>query len=448
MTKYTKEVTDRLNFILEKSALGIGPRKQGKVRDIYDAGSQLLIVTTDRVSAFDRNLASIPCKGQVLNQVSVWWFEQTKDIIPNHLVNVIDENAIMCKKCKVFAIEFVVRGYITGTTSTSMWTNYKNGVRDYCGIKLPEGLKHNQKLEQNIVTPTTKEEHHDRLISPKEIVSEGLMTQEEWNYCSEKVLQLFARGQEEALKRGLLLVDTKYELGRDENGVINLVDEIHTPDSSRYWIASTYTEKFGKGEDPDRIDKDVLRVWYSKNTDPYKDAELPPPPENLVVLLAQRYIELYERITGTEFQFPKTEIPYSNRIESNLFRFSHLFSNLVIKKVITIVGEPVRELNQYQDLLNKSGISSEEIFTRVQGNEKILAKISKCETEKKHYKLVIVVFSDDATFGYTIAQASTFPTIQQTSIPIVPRSDISSPLLFASTPLGCAISVKQILQLF
>ena len=200
-----------------------------------------------------------------------------------------------------------ISSYMTGSTSTSIWKNYANGVRTYCGHTLPEGLSKNAKLWENLLTPTTKEEEHDRPISPSEIVSEKWMTQEDLDVCSKAALEVFRFGQEVATQRGLILVDTKYEFGRDEEtGEILLIDEVHTPDSSRYWLASTYEEKIAKGEEPDNIDKEFLRLWFSTHCDPYNDKVLPEAPRDLVIELARRYITLYELITSNEFNFKST----------------------------------------------------------------------------------------------------------------------------------------------
>ena len=229
VNQYKDRISAELDNTLTETKLNSISKKKGKVRDQYDLGKSLALITTDRQSAFDRVLAAIPFKGQVLNLASAWWFEETKHIIKNHVIDVADPNVIIAKKCKVFPIEFVVRGYITGSTSTSLWTVYNNGDREYCGNTLPEGLKKNQKLEENMLTPTTKEEDHDRPISPSDIVSENWMTQEDWDYCSKKALELFEFGQKKAAEHGMILVDTKYEMGKDEDGNILLIDEIHTP---------------------------------------------------------------------------------------------------------------------------------------------------------------------------------------------------------------------------
>ncbi|MDP7557919.1 MAG: phosphoribosylaminoimidazolesuccinocarboxamide synthase [Candidatus Marinimicrobia bacterium] len=318
MTDYKKTITANLNNCLTKTNLSAGVKYGGKVRDRYELEDRLVLITTDRQSAFDRILAAIPFKGQVLNQTSAWWFEQTKDIIPNHVINIPDPNATVARKCTVFPIEFVVRGYITGSTSTSLWTVYNSGDREYCGNVLSDGLVKNQKLDTNMLTPTTKEEHHDRPISPSEIVNEGWMSQEDWDYCSGKAVELFTFGQKTAAENGMILVDTKYEMGRDEDGHIMLIDEIHTPDSSRYWLADSYEARISAGKEPENIDKEFLRLWFVDNCDPYNDKVLPDAPEELVIELSKRYIQLYEMITGKTFSFPDHEIPINNRIQQNL----------------------------------------------------------------------------------------------------------------------------------
>ena len=255
---YKARINAELNNTLTETALSSGSKRTGKVRDQYELDNKIVLITTDRQSAFDRVLASIPFKGQVLNLTSAWWFDQTKDIIPNHVIKIPDPNVTIVKKCEVFPIEFVVRGYITGSTSTSLWTVYNNGDREYCGNTLQEGLVKNQKLDTNMLTPTTKEEHHDRPISPDEIISEEWMTQKDWDYCSQIALELFAFGQVKSRQNGMILVDTKYEMGRDKNGIIRLIDEIHTPDSSRYWVANTYEDRISAGQEPQNIDKEFL----------------------------------------------------------------------------------------------------------------------------------------------------------------------------------------------
>lgn len=313
---YKKLISKNLKNCLTETNLGLPNKKVGKVRDSYETEDKMILITTDRQSAFDRILASIPFKGQVLNQTSAWWFQQTKHIVDNHVIDIPDPNVTVGKKCTVFPVEFVVRGYITGTTDTSAWMNYKNGVREFCGNTLPEGLVKNQKFETPIVTPTTKADDHDESISAEEIVSRGLMSQEDWDYVSGKALELFKFGQETAAKNGLILVDTKYEFGKDKDGNILLIDEIHTPDSSRYWIAESYEDRMTKGEEPENIDKEFLRLWFKDNCDPYNDETLPPAPDELVTELSRRYIMLYEMITGEKFEFPEGDI--NERLSRNL----------------------------------------------------------------------------------------------------------------------------------
>jgi phosphoribosylaminoimidazole-succinocarboxamide synthase len=318
-----EQVKEQMKFTLKETNFeGLGEKKKGKVRDVYKAEDKLFLVSTDRQSAFDRNLANIPFKGQVLTQTSKFWFDNTKDIIPNHIIDVPDPNVVVGKKLTVFPVEMVIRGYITGVTSTAAWTAYSKGEREFCGNTLPEGLKKNQKFEKPIITPTTKSEEHDEKISGEEIVKRELMTQEQWDFVSEKALKLFERGTEIAAKNGLILVDTKYEFGYDEQGNIYLIDEIHTPDSSRFWIKETYEGRLAKNEEPENIDKEFLRLWFKEHCDPYKDETLPEAPDELVIELSKRYIKLYEMITGNDFKAEPGDV--SERIEKNLKNAGYL----------------------------------------------------------------------------------------------------------------------------
>lgn len=318
----TAAIKAALPYCLNSTHFSYGPKYQGKVRDSYDLGDKLLLITTDRLSAFDRHLALIPYKGQVLNLISAWWFDQTQAIVPNHMLEVPDPNVMLVKKCRVFPIEVIVRGYITGTTDTSLWTQYQNGVRDYCGNQLPEGLVKNQVLKAPMLTPTTKEKTHDRPISPQEIVTENWMTEAEWDEVSAAALRLFNYGAAVAAQHGLILVDTKYEFGRDADGRIVIVDELHTPDSSRYWLKYSYEDRMTQGLEPENIDKEFLRLWFKEHCDPYKDKQLPHAPEELVVKLATRYVQLYEMITGQRFKFATQPGPIDVRIEQNLTGFA------------------------------------------------------------------------------------------------------------------------------
>ncbi len=290
----------------------------GKVRDTYKKGDKRIIVTSDRQSAFDRILAAIPFKGAVLNRISKFWFDKTSDIVPNHLIDTPDPNVAITKSVKIYPVEVIVRGYITGTTGTSAWVNYEQGERNYCGVQLPEGLKKNQAFDSPIITPTTKPETgHDEKISREEIIAQGLVSEEEWNQIETYALAVFKRGQEIAAKKGFILVDTKYEFGKDEDGNIVLADEVHTPDSSRYWVSETYKERFEAGQEPQNFDKEFLRLWFKEHCDPYNDPELPPAPDELVEELAYRYIDIFEKLTGETFDYHEGEDSHE-RIQNNL----------------------------------------------------------------------------------------------------------------------------------
>jgi len=311
-------ISKNLKYCLDDTGfLSIPGKKKGKVRDSYDLGDKILLITTDRQSAFDRILANIPFKGQVLNQVSAFWFENTKHIVKNHVISIPDPNVTIATKCEVFPIEFVVRGYLTGSTDTSAWTLYNKGSRNICGNILPDGMVKNQKFVKPILTPTTKSDAHDESISAEEIVSRGIIDASTWKKLETIAFGLFNYGTEVAAKNGLILVDTKYELGIDAKGEIMLIDEIHTPDSSRYWIAGTYAERFASCKEPENIDKEFLRLWFRDHCDPYKDQVLPEAPEELVTELSSRYIKLYEMITGKQFEID-TSVDIKDRMKANL----------------------------------------------------------------------------------------------------------------------------------
>ena len=274
----------------------------GKVRDVYDMGESLLFVASDRYSAFDRNLALIPQKGALLTAISRWWFEQTAHIVPNHIISYPDPNVAWGKKYKVIPIEMIVRGYITGVTNTSLWHTYSQGRRDYTTFTLPDGLHKNAKLPSPVLTPTTKFEIHDRNLTPAEAVSEGLIDNDTWDRLQQIASKLFTFGQQAAAARGLILVDTKYEFGTDAEGNIVLIDEIHTPDSSRYWRADTYESSLNAAEEPDNYDKEYLRLWYKARFDPYTSGEAPKVPAEAVLELTARYEYVYTRLLERQYQ--------------------------------------------------------------------------------------------------------------------------------------------------
>jgi phosphoribosylaminoimidazole-succinocarboxamide synthase len=296
---------------------------RGKVRDNYDLpDGRRILIATDRLSAFDRILAAIPCKGQVLTQTARFWFEATRDLCPNHVLDYPDPNVVVGRRLEILPVEIVVRDYLAGTTGTSILTMYKAGRREMYGIALPDGLKPNEKLPETIITPTTKADYggHDEPLTPGEIVTRRLLTGDQWSQLSHYALALFARGRDLAARQGLILVDTKYEFGTDAEGRIVLADEIHTPDSSRYWFAASYGERFRKGERPESFDKDFMRSWVAQRCDPYKDP-IPPIPPEVVLETAQVYVRAFETITGRRFEPPPENEPILQRIRRNLASF-------------------------------------------------------------------------------------------------------------------------------
>jgi phosphoribosylaminoimidazole-succinocarboxamide synthase len=287
----------------------LGRRIEGKVRDCYVQGDRRVLVASDRVSCFDVVVGTIPFKGQVLNQLAAFWFEKTKDVAPNHVIAVPDPMVTIGRECSPVPIEFVVRSYLTGATSTSIWRAYEAGERSYCGHRLPDGMKKHQKLPVPLLTPTTKAEKggHDELTSREELVARGVITRARYDEAEALLTRLFAAGQSWATTRGLILVDTKYELGLDASRNFVVIDEIHTPDSSRYWYAEAYTEAFRGGADPKSLDKEYVRRWLQERGY-HGDGAPPTLPDDVRCEAAQRYIETYERITGRVFE-PATDEP-------------------------------------------------------------------------------------------------------------------------------------------
>lgn len=289
------------NVLTETDFSGLGQRIAGKVRDSYLPGDgRRILVTTDRISAFDRVLGAIPFKGQVLNQMADFWFAKTAAIAPNALRSTPDPNVMVVADCKQLPLEFIVRGYLTGVTETSAWTNYARGVRNLCGNVLPEGLRKDQRLEKPILTPTTKHEIHDRNISREEALTEGLIDAETFDATAEMCFRLYEAGVRHAAERGLILVDTKYELGwRDDQLVVT--DEVHTPDSSRYWYADSYDALFAEGRDQRKLDKEYVREWLADRG--FRgEGPIPELTEEVRIEAARRYIEVYEQVTGLDFE--------------------------------------------------------------------------------------------------------------------------------------------------
>lgn len=304
-----------LNNVLDETNFEwLGKRIKGKVRDSYVLDNKRVIIVSDRISAFDRVLGTIPFKGQVLNQIAAFWFDKTSDIVDNHVIAVPDPNVMIVKECKQLPLEFIVRGYITGVTKTSAWYNYENGVRDFCGNILPEGLKKNQKFDKPILTPTTKLEEHDRSISKAEAIADGLIDSETFDKAGDICFKLYQRAAEYALTRGLIFVDTKYELGQI-NGKMVISDEVNTPDSSRYWYADTYDELFAAGKSQRKLDKEYVREWLAAQGF-LGDGEPPVLTEEVKIEAAKRYIKAYEMITGQDFVIDET--PVVERVEKAL----------------------------------------------------------------------------------------------------------------------------------
>lgn len=295
----------------------LGRRIEAKVRDSYVADGRRIIVVTDRVSCFDVVVGTLPFKGQVLNGVAAFWFERTRDIAPNHLLEVPDPCVSVVRECRVLPVEFVVRGYLTGSSKTSIWTAYERGERVYCGHRLPEGLRKHERLPAPLLTPTTKAERgaHDELTSREELIARGVIDEELYDRAERMVRALFEAGSRWAESRGLILVDTKYELGRTPDGRIVLIDEIHTPDSSRYWYADTYEAAMARGENPRSLDKEFVRRWLVEQG--FRGEGTPPPlTADLRREAARRYVEIFEQLTGTPFE-PDTNPPLP-RVAANL----------------------------------------------------------------------------------------------------------------------------------
>ena len=319
MTISTDVLHKGLSLTLETTDLEkLGRFYQGKVRDNYttDDGKRI-IVTTDRISAFDRVLGTLPFKGQVLNRATAWWFDQTKSIVPNHVLEVPDPNVMTCIECKPLVVEAVVRGYLTGVSSTSILTAYKRGDRVFCGHKLPDGMQPHQPLPQPLLTPSTKAEQggHDESVSKEQLLAMGAVTPAEFDEIAEYAMALFDCGTKLCAERGLILVDTKYEFGKTPDGKIVVMDEIHTPDSSRFWFADTYEEQLSKGESPKSFDKEHLRRWLVDQG--FRgDGPIPAISDEIRVESARRYIEACDTVCGTEFR-PNLEPP-NERLRRNL----------------------------------------------------------------------------------------------------------------------------------
>ena len=384
--------------------------KKGKVRDIYTIDylkDSIIFYHSDRLSSFDRYICDIEGKGNSLMNLSIWWMNQTKDIIKNHYINHYD-NYMLCCKSEVIPLEFIVRGYITGSTNTSLWTHYKNGARSYCGLTFPDGLVKNQKLDTPVLTPTTKDDEHDELISADEIINRNILTREQFIYIEQMALRLFELGQKVADENGLILVDTKYEFGIYNNEII-LIDEIHTGDSSRYWIKETYNDLFNAGQEPQKVDKDSVRDYVKSICDPYKEVENIPSPDNIPLEVKNKVISSYHYLYNTLTNNSETDIILGNKTEHHnvnllidslldniqvvifsgsisdkhhvdkLVKFINQFNIRCYQHVISAHKNPVKLLNcleEYNDMVDKKII-----FVTVAGRSNALSGVVAANTQ-------------------------------------------------------------------
>lgn len=304
--------------IIGVSVRGLGTKHSGKVRDWFVKDNLRILIATDRISAFDKVLGAIPFRGAVLTKLSEFWFEKTRDIIQNHMIGVIDPNIMLVSEVHALPVEVVVRGYITGVTDTSLWRKYSEGQRVIYGIKFPEGLVKNQKLKKPVITPTTRGTGlggHDEPITAKEIIKQKLIPEKIWKQIEKVAIKLYERGAQIAAKGGFILADTKYEFGLDKVGKLTLIDEVHTPDSSRFWLKKTYSQHFKKGEEVENYDKEIMRIWFKEHG--YTGhGKAPIMPDDLIVKISQRYQEVYEMLTGQKFTIDLTHSPKDRVTES------------------------------------------------------------------------------------------------------------------------------------
>ena len=357
----------------------------GKVRDVYSLGDELLLMkATDRVSSFDKIIGEIDGKGILLNKMSNFWFNMTRHITDNHLLST-DESLAFVKKCTPFKIEFIVRGYITGNTSTSLWTHYNNGARIYCGIEFPDGLKKNSKLDKPVITPTTKDTT-DVPVSMEEIISHNYMTRKECKYLYDISLKLFRFGQKIADRAGFILVDTKYEFGKDKDGNIILIDELHTCDSSRYWIKETYEKRMSKGEEPDKLDKDCVRDWVKSVCDPYKD-KIPEIPNQIVDKAYKNYKLFYDKLEEIDLK------------------------DILNEKIVVILSgsekdcEHVMKIRNYLNLIKNIGSIDEYVLSAHKNTHDLLSLIKRYDSHYKNIIWITVAGRSNALSGVVAANS-------------------------------------------
>jgi phosphoribosylaminoimidazole-succinocarboxamide synthase len=419
----------------------------GKVRDCYDLGYDVLAMNhSNRQSAFDRHICHIPNKGKLLTETSVWWFDRTQYIIPNHYLHHHD-NVMIVKKCVPFKVEVVVRGYITGSTKTSLWTHYNNGARMYCGITFQDGLVKNQKLDRNYLTPTTKG-IVDEPISSEDIVLGKLMTQREWDYVSSKALELFEYGQMVASDRGLILVDTKYEFGKDKHGNILLIDEIHTCDSSRFWIKESYQNMFDQGLEPEKLDKDSVRQYVRSKCDPYTDP-LPEIPDELITKTRSAYHKFYEMLTGLQLQ--SSDGRTKEAIIQNYFDNHH-------NKVIIMAGSKSDDwfVDKLKAALNSHNMYHKHYVSSAHKNTHDVLNILGKYNKQKHVVFITVAGRSNA-LSAVCAYHSKHPVIacppfkdkvdMQTNIHSTLQCPSNIPVMTVLDPGNAVLAVKAIMGL-
>ena len=353
--------------------------KTGKVRDLYELDTDHYIIHhSDRLSSFDRHICDVEGKGELLCKTAAWWFGKTQHIIPNHLVAKNGKDMLV-KKCRVIPLEFVVRGYITGSTSTSLWTHYKNGARTYCGIDFPDGLVKNQRLKSPVLTPTTKDEH-DEPLSCQDILDRGILYPDELSHIKKVVQELFAFGQSEAASRGLILVDTKYEFGYDKQNNIVLIDEVHTCDSSRFWRASSYSARFSNGEEPEKLDKDSVRDYVKSRCDPYNEA-IPEIPQHCKDHVLSCYQELYNRLVGKKRDCLAVILSGSPSDATHVEKIQHELTTQGIRfeSYICSAHKKTRQLLEILDRLE--GSVNRIIYITVAGRSNALSGVVACNTK-------------------------------------------------------------------
>lgn len=438
-------IVSSINRYIDKYITIQKPFYVGKVRDMYDIGyNKLSIVHSNRLSSFDRYIVDVPKKGSILTSISSFWFEKTKHIIKNHMLYAAD-NVMIVEKCTPFKVEVIVRGYMAGNTSTSLWTHYSNGKRNYCGNIFRDGYKLYEKLDSNVVTPTTKGET-DELISGDEIISRGLMTNNEWCYIKDKSLELFNYGQELSLKSGLILVDTKYEFGKNSKGEIMIIDELHTCDSSRFWLSDTYYEKIINNLSPDKFDKDIVRDWVKKVCDPYKD-EIPEIPNSLIENTMQTYNTFYNMISGNKKDFysychDKDFIKkdyFENYSEKMCIIISNSVSNLVYVNKIT---KALKDYDIY---------SLDKYFIYNKDNNDILDLINENENSKRD--IVYIIIDKNNLMSSFISYNTKFPVFSYPPIDnkfdMIINSTVNcadnAPVITVFEPKNLALIINKIL---